>query len=262
MIKNKVKEKIRQGELAIGTYVSLTDPAVVEIIGLAGYDAAFIDMEHTAFDLSLVEQMVRACDLMGITSLVRVPDNNPKTILRVLESGAQGIQIPHIGGKEDAVSAVKAVRYAPLGERGMGGATRAARYGSITMVEHIATSNEEILLIVMVEDIAVVEQIEEIAAIDGIDLIAVGPTDLAQSLGLETTDPRYRQVIESISEKIRKVGKAKMAFPLNLSAFPLDATELKRLGVAYANCGPADVSRLLDSYRLQVREVRDQLRVI
>jgi len=159
MIKNRVKEKIRQDELAIGTYVSLTDPAVAEIIGLAGYDAAFIDMEHTAFDIPLVEQMIRACDLVGIVSLVRVPDNNPKMILRVLESGAQGIQVPHISGREDAESAVKAVRYAPLGERGMGGATRATRYGVIPMNEHKATSNEEILLIVMVEDTNILQRI-------------------------------------------------------------------------------------------------------
>lgn len=261
MIKNRVKEKIRQGELAIGTYVSLADPAVAEIIGLAGYDAAFIDMEHTAFDIPLVEQMIRACDLVGIVSLVRVPDNNPKTILRILESGAQGIQVPHIAGREDAEAAVKAVRYAPLGERGMGGATRAARYGAIPIDEHKATSNEEILLVIMVEDIVAIEQIEEIVSVNGVDLIAIGPTDLAQSLGVETDNTLYKQTIEDISQKIRKIGKVRMAFPLNLPAYPLGVSELKRLGVAYANCGPADISRLMESYRLQVQEVHNQLHV-
>ena len=80
MRENRVKAKIRQGKLALGTYVGLADPALVEIIGLAGFDAAFIDMEHTAFDLKTVQEMARACDLVGITSLVRVPDNNPKFI--------------------------------------------------------------------------------------------------------------------------------------------------------------------------------------
>lgn len=258
MKRNKVKEKIERGELAIGTYVSLADPAVAEIIGLAGYDAAFIDMEHTAFDLPLVEQMIRACDAVDTVSIVRVPDNNPKTILRVLESGAQGIQVPHIEGREDAEMVVKAVRYAPLGERGMGGATRATRYGAIPMDEHKTSSNEEILLIVMVEDMAVVKQIKEIASVEGVDLIAIGPTDLAQSLGVETSDPLYRQTVEEISETLKSVGKAKMAFPLNLPAYPLGVTELKQLGVAYANCGPADVSRLMDSYKKQVAEIRSQ----
>lgn len=259
MRKNRVKDKIIRGELAIGTYVSLADPAVVEIIGLAGYDAAFIDMEHTSIDLRLVEEMVRACDLVGITSIVRVPDNNPKTILRVLEVGAQGIQVPHIGGKDDALATVKAVRYAPLGEWGMGGPTRAARYGALPMKEHQETSNSEIILIVMVEDMEAVRQIEEIASVEGVDLISVGPTDLAQALGVsDTGDPLYQRTIEEISLGIKKVGKAKMAFPLNLPGYPVDVAELKRLGVAYANCGPADVLRLLSSYQQQVEEIRAQ----
>ena len=154
---NRIKEKISQGQLAIGTYVNLADPAVVEMIGIAGYDAAFIDMEHTAFDLETVQEMVRACDLTGICSLVRVPDNSPKTILRVLEMGAQGIQVPHIADRDDALAAVKAVRYAPLGDRGMGGPTRATRYGTVPMKEHIKNSNSDIVLVVMSSDKSDVE---------------------------------------------------------------------------------------------------------
>ena len=90
MHKNRIKEKIEEGKLAVGTYVHLADPAVVEIIGLAGFDAAFIDMEHAGFDLQTVQEMIRACELVGISSLVRVPDNNPKSILRVLDIGAAG----------------------------------------------------------------------------------------------------------------------------------------------------------------------------
>lgn len=238
----------------------MTDPAAVEIIGLAGFDAAFIDMEHSAFDLQLVQEMIRACDLVGITSIVRVPDNNPKTMLRVLEIGAQGIQVPHITGRDDALAVVKAVRYAPLGERGMGGATRARRYGTVPSNEHMATSNSEILAIVMVEDMAAIRELEDIASIEGLDLIAIGPTDLAQSLGIsDSKDARLKRTIEEIAGTIKKVGKAKMTFPLNNPTFPLGAAELQKLGVVYTNCNPDDVSRLLNSYRQQVKEIRAQL---
>ena len=260
MIKNRVKEKIRQGQLAFGTYVYLEDPAVIEIIGLAGFDSAFIDMEHSAFDLPLVERMVRACDLAGICSLVRVPDNNPKTILRVLETGAQGIQVPHITGVADALEAVKAVRYAPLGERGMGGPTRATRFGSVPMGEHISTSNSEVLLAVMVEDMEAMQQLEEIASLDGLDLIAIGPSDLSQALGIsDPADPKLKQVIEEVSRRLKKVGQARMTLPLGNASFPVTVAELKRLGVAYTNCNPADVSRLLSSYRQQMKDIRAQL---
>lgn len=259
MHKNKVKARIAQGELAIGTYVNLADPAIVEIIGLVGFDAAFIDMEHTAFDLHLVQEMIRACDLADICSLVRVPDNNPKTILRILEMGAQGIQVPHIANRDDALAAVKAVRYAPLGDRGMGGPTRAARYGTVSSPDHLTTSNLEIILAVMVEDVGAIEQIEQIAALDGIDLIAIGPSDLSQALGAPNKDdPRLRSTIEKIAVSIKQVNKAKMTFPLNAAAFPLDIAGLKRLGVAYTNCNPTDIERLVNSYRQQVREIRSQ----
>jgi len=257
---NKIKAKMRQGKLALGTSVSLADPAVVEIIGLAGFDAAFIDMEHTSIDLSMVEGMIRACDVTGIASLVRVPDNNPKGILRVLDAGAQGIQVPHIASVEDALAAVKAVRYAPLGERGMAGSSRAARYGAVPLKDHMATSNAEIVLAVMVEDKETIDQLAEIAAIPGVDLIAIGPNDLSAALGVtDPHDPLLKRTIDDMVATLRKVGKARMAFPLGIAAYPLSARELQSMGVAYANCNPYDARRLLLSYRQQVQEIQTEL---
>jgi 2-keto-3-deoxy-L-rhamnonate aldolase RhmA len=260
MRENKVRNKMKQGKLAIGTYVGIRDPAIVEIIGLAGFDAAFIDTEHTTFNLETVEDMVRACDQMGITSLVRVPDNSPKNILRVLESGAQGIQVPHIASVADAIEAVKAVRYAPLGDRGMAGSTRAARYGSVSMQEHTATSNADILLSVMVEDEGALKQLAAIASVPGVDLIAIGPNDLSAAMGItQPNDPRLKKVIEEIADTLKKTGKARMTLPLMNAAYPVGAPELQRLGVAYCNCGPSEVSRLIQSFKAQVREINKQL---
>ena len=126
MRQNRVKRIMREGGLAIVSHVGFADPAVIEIIAMAGFDGAFIDMEHTVFDLQLVGEMIRVADLTGITSIVRVPDNDAKLILRVLDMGAQGIQVPHIEGIEGARRAVNAVRYPPLGQRGGAGTTRAA----------------------------------------------------------------------------------------------------------------------------------------
>jgi 2-keto-3-deoxy-L-rhamnonate aldolase RhmA len=260
MRENRVKAKIRQGKQAFGTYVNIADPAVVEAIGLAGFDAAFIDMEHTTFDLGLVEAMIRACDVTGITSLVRVPDNNAKTILRVLEAGAQGIQVPHVASADDAVAAVKAVRYAPLGERGMAGTTRAAGYGTLPLHDHMATSNAEILLSIMVEDRQALDQLEAIAALPGVDLIAIGPYDLAAALGItDPKDPRLKTAIEAISARLLKVGKAKMAFPLGIAVYPLTASQLRAMGVAYSNCAPTDLGRLVQSFSQQLKEIHIDL---
>jgi len=52
MKENRVKRILSEGGLALGTHVGgIADPQIVEIIGLAGFDAAFIDMEHTSYDL-------------------------------------------------------------------------------------------------------------------------------------------------------------------------------------------------------------------
>ena len=260
MRENTIRAKMRQGKLALGAYVGLADPAVVEVIGLAGFDAAFIDMEHSAFDLGLIEAMIRACDVTGITSLVRVPENNSKTILRLLDAGAQGIQVPHIAGVEDAMAAVKAVRYAPQGDRGMAGSTRAARYGAVSLREHMANSNAEILLAVMVEDKPALDQLADIAAIPGIDLVAIGPHDLSAALGIsDPRDPLLKKTIEDIAATLKKVGRAKMAFPLGIPAYPLKASQLQALGVAYANCYPGDLRRLMLAYEEQLKEIRAEL---
>jgi 2-keto-3-deoxy-L-rhamnonate aldolase RhmA len=106
---------MREGGLAIVSHVGFADPAVIEIIAMAGFDGAFIDMEHTVFDLELVGEMIRVAEMSGITPIVRVPDNDAKLILRLLDAGAQGIQVPHIEGLEGAKRAVNAVCYPPAG---------------------------------------------------------------------------------------------------------------------------------------------------
>ena len=176
MKENRVKRILSEGGLALGTHVGgIADPQIVEIIGLAGFDAAFIDMEHTSYDLHDVQLAVMAAERVGITPIVRTPGFDPAFILRLLDMGVQGIQVPHVSSAETAREAVKAVRYPPLGERGMAAGSRAADYGRIPLVEHMAQSNREILLACMIEDMAAVERIDEIAAVEGVDLLAVGP---------------------------------------------------------------------------------------
>ena len=256
MRENRVRKVMREGKLALGTYVSLADPQIVEIIGLAGFDAAAIDMEHTEFDLRLVGEMIRAADLAGVTSMVRVPDNDAKLILRLLDMGAEGIVIPHVDGLSGARDAVAAVRYPPQGERGGAGSTRAARFGAVPWEEHVRQSNKEIVLSVMAEDDRAINELEQIAALDGVDLIALGPTDLSQSLGVtDPADPRLRAKVDEIAERVRQIGKAKLAIPMNHPSLPLTVQDLLDLGVGYTNVAPAPPTILVDSMRSRVQSI-------
>ena len=256
MRQNRVKKIMAEGKLAVGTYVALADPQIVEIIGLAGYDAAFIDMEHTGFDLPLVGEMIRAADQVGVTSVVRVPDNDAKLILRLLDLGAEGIIIPHVDGIEGAKQAVDAVRYPPLGHRGAAGGTRAARYGTVPWEEHIRQSNQEVLLSVMAEDAKGIDDIERIAALDGIDLVAIGPTDFSEYMGIrDPSDPRLRAKLKELADQVKKVGKAKLAVSMNHPSMPLTATELLELGVGYSHVAPPPTSILLTAMRQSVQNI-------
>ena len=257
---NRVKQRIRDGEIAWGGYVNLADPAVVEIIGLAGFDSAFIDMEHATFDVRTVLEMVRAADLAGITSLVRVPDTDPKFILRILEAGAQGIQVPGVQTRKQAEIAVNAVKYPPRGRRGAAGATRSARFGTVSWNDHVETSNRETLLCCMIEDERGVENLEEIASLDGVDLISVGPADLSQSLGItQPDDPKLRAAVDDISSRLKKIGNAKLSLPYGNAWLPLSVADLKRLGVGYSNVEPSDARAILLYHKNTLNKIHAEI---
>src|SRR5215471_4578346 len=259
MQQNRVKKILREGGLALGTHAGgIADPQIVELIGLAGFDAAFIDMEHTTYDLHDVQLAVMAAERVGITPIVRTPGFDPAFILRLLDMGVQGVQVPHVSSAKTARAAVNAVRYPPLGERGMAAGSRAADYGRIPLVEHMAQSNREILLACMIEDMEAVERIDEIAAVEGVDLLAVGPSDLSRSLGVsgQPDHPRLVAAIDRVCAAAGKSAGARLALPLNHAAFPRNAAELKALGTGYTNCAPAPEARLLASMRDQAVEAR------
>lgn len=262
MQSNRVKKILREGGLALGTYTGgIADPQIVEIIGHAGFDAAFIDMEHTSFDLRDVQLMVMAAERVGITPIVRTPGFDPAFVLRLLDMGVQGIQLPHISNARAAAEAVKAVRYPPLGERGMAGASRASDYGKIPLREHMERSNREITLAVMIEDLPAVADIDAIASVEGIDLVAVGPSDMSRALGVSGTPdhPKLVETVHRVADAVRKGGVARLALPMNHGALPRNAAQLRELGVGYANCAPSPEVRILTSMLAQVAEARAQL---
>jgi len=259
---NRVKKILREGGLALGTYVGgIADPQIVEIIGHAGYDAAFIDMEHTSFDLRDVQVMVMAAERMGIAPIVRTPGFDPAFILRLLDMGVQGLQLPHVNSAAQAREAVRAVRYAPLGERGMMAGSRAADYGKVPSAEHMAASNREITLAIMIEELSALDEIEEIASTEGIDLVVVGPADMSRALGVpgQTDHPRLVETINRVAEVVKASGVTRLALPMNNAVFPRNAAQLRALGVGYANCAPTPEARLLKALQAQADEARKLL---
>ena len=259
MRENRMKRMLAEGQAVFGAWATLADPAIVEIIGYSGYDFALIDQEHTTNDFRVVESMVRAADAVGVSTLLRVQANDEKVILRVLETGAQGILVPHIRTAEDARLAVNAVKYAPVGDRGVTNISRAAGYGSVPYAQHLEQSNRELICMLLLEDREAVDNIESIVEVPGVDAIFVGPGDLARSLGVQAAknDPTVGRAIDRIFEVVRGTQVALCIPPLHFVYYRTVAEWL----AAGARIFPhsIDVSVLLQGFREELAAVKADL---
>jgi 4-hydroxy-2-oxoheptanedioate aldolase len=112
---NRVKELLKQGKVAVGLESFSTQSAFVEIMGWVGFDFCFIDTEHCPADIGATLNPVRACELTGMTPIVRVYENNPALICKALDNGAQGVIVPHVNTVAEAEAVVRSVKYAPQG---------------------------------------------------------------------------------------------------------------------------------------------------
>jgi 4-hydroxy-2-oxoheptanedioate aldolase len=184
MRENLTKRALREGQAVFGCFVRYPDPTLVDIVSLFGWDFLIFDGEHGTLEPRECENLVRAAELHDVTAIVRVPVNQPHVILRLMDTGAQGCQVPWVQDAADAERAVQSVKYGPRGTRGLAG-VRAAEYGQRgSLGEYVRTANDETLVIVHVETAHAVERVDEIAATDGVDVVFLGPTDLSHSLGV------------------------------------------------------------------------------
>lgn len=177
-----LKEKLKNRKVTIGSWVTLAHPSIAEIMAQSNFDWLTIDMEHSAITLSETQHLIQTIENSGVTALVRVGENNPNLIKRVMDAGAHGVIVPMINSKEDAIRAVKSVKYPPLGTRGVGLA-RAQGYG-FKFEEYSLWLKEESIVIAIIEHIDSVKNLESILSVKGIDAFIVGPYDLSASLGI------------------------------------------------------------------------------
>jgi len=258
-MKNRLRTLLTASRPACGAFVTLRDPAVLEIVALAGFDFAMIDLEHTSISLESLEDLLRAAQAHDLGVLVRVPDVDPKFILRVLDIGTEGILIPHVRGVETVQTAVSAVRYPPIGHRGFYGAARAADYsahGLGTNRELAQELNKSVVLGILLEDQEAIAEADTIVATPGIDFVIVGPADLSASLGLLDTKkhPSIGAAIERVRDAARRSGVA-LCLPVEHATYPLTAAEATKMGAQLMLAG-LDRGLLLGGFR----SVRERLR--
>jgi 4-hydroxy-2-oxoheptanedioate aldolase len=220
-----LRSRLRAGESAAGCFVMVPSPAIVEMVGYAGFDFVVLDREHGAATTEMIEHQIRAADAAGISAIVRVPTGAPFEILHALDAGASGILVPHVQTGEGAEAIARAVHYPPFGVRGMATTTRAGRHGMVDMAEHLRRAADETLLMLQIEDAPALDHVRDIAAVEGVGAIFIGPADLAVSLGHpgRTDHPEVVAAFDRIVEDVRAVGK------VALSSFARSAEEAARL---------------------------------
>jgi 4-hydroxy-2-oxoheptanedioate aldolase len=209
MRENLTKRLLREGKPAFGCFVRYPDPTLVEVVAHFGWDFLIFDGEHGSLEPRECENMVRSAELLDVTPIVRVPVNQPHVILRLMDTGAQGAQVPWVQDAADAERAVQSVKYGPRGTRGLAG-VRAADYGERgALGDYVAKANEETLVSVHVESAYAVDRADEIAATDGVDVVFLGPTDLSHSLGVpgQTGHPLVVEHLERAATAILSAGK-------------------------------------------------------
>jgi 2-keto-3-deoxy-L-rhamnonate aldolase RhmA len=182
MLASGIKERLRRGEVSIGSWQSMAHESIAEILATAGYDWVVIETEHTAIDVSQVLRLIIALEGRGTVPLVRLAWNDPIQAKAVLDSGAAGVLVPMVNTRADAELAVRSVKYPPLGLRGVGLA-RAQGYGQ-TFADYVHRANDDTLLIVQIEHVEAVRNIDAILSVPGIDGTFIGPYDLSTSMSV------------------------------------------------------------------------------
>jgi 4-hydroxy-2-oxoheptanedioate aldolase len=159
-------------------------PQVVEMVGRLGFDWVLLDCEHGSLSPESVEVMAIAAEASGVTPIARPWTNSPEAILRLMDRGVLGVQVPHVNTAADARRAVEAVKFHPLGTRGLAAGTRPANYGfGLAMHEHVSQANRETLVCVQLEEEAALGNLDAILRVEGVDVFFIGPSDLSQSMG-------------------------------------------------------------------------------
>lgn len=176
-----LKENLKKGHVTFGTWITLAHPGIAEILCKCSFDWLVIDMEHSAIGISEAQQIIQVISLSGKVPLIRLSDQNPTLIKRVMDAGAAGVLVPNVRTVSEAKTVIAAVKYPPYGNRGVGLA-RAQGYG-LDFETYKEWVNKGSIVILQIEHYEGVKNLKEILKLEGIDGIIIGPYDLSGSIG-------------------------------------------------------------------------------
>lgn len=238
-----IKERLKAGKTAIGTWCLLPSDAVVNVLAKAGLDFVLIDREHGPIDSELAARMTFAAQADGCEPIIRVSENSEADILHALDIGSSGIIVPHVESVSDRRRAISAMKYPPIGKRGYTPYARAGGYRR--QADHTASENNRLMSGIILEGRNGIRNVDSISDDENLDLVYFGAYDLSVTLGIpgQVGDPRVMKLMEKTVKIVRKRGKA-------IGALFHNAEEMRRfasLGIQFL-CYKVDANVLFESF--------------
>lgn len=204
---NPVRALLRAGKPAIGVTLSVNHVETAAQAAALGFDFLWIEMEHSPFSLETLRSVVLATRGLRAVPFARVPVNALWTAKRVLDAGVLGVMFPFTSTPDLARQAVAACRYPPLGRRGSGAGLATFRWPAPQGYYDFADQN--VVTVAVIEEESALAHLDEIASTPGLDVLFVGPSDLAFSMGLrgDMQHPRVQAAMGRVLEAARAHGK-------------------------------------------------------
>jgi 2-keto-3-deoxy-L-rhamnonate aldolase RhmA len=206
---NNIVTRVNAGQRAYGFTLTFPSTAMVELMGLAGFDYVSFDAEHGPFSVESLDDLCRVAEGSGLTPTARVPNIERSTVLQFLDRGILGITGPHVTTRAKAQQLADACRYTPLGKRSYGSG-RGASFGVLdSFTEYMEHRNSQLVVMAQLEDAEVLDDLDGILSVDGIDYYSSGPQDIAQSMGLpgQPNHPRVKKFEATVRDTVHAAGK-------------------------------------------------------
>lgn len=238
-LKNHLKQRLYSGETCFGTWVTIGNPDIVDILKHLSFDWFVFDTEHSYLSIETVKTMMQALGSDGPSPIVRIGQVDQLLVKRALDIGSEGLLVPLVNSAADAERVVKYSMYPPAGVRGAGPG-RASQFG-MNMPDYLRSANQEILLCVQIETTDALANVDEIMGTKGIDVGFVGPTDLTISLGLldDRANPKVMEAMQRAIKACNDHGK----IPGTLAVSVEEARKFLKMGFRFV--GLASDSRFL-----------------
>jgi len=261
MITADFQHKNKEG-VAFGISTRFDDPGIIELIGQI-WDFVWIDMQHGTVGPERLREIIRACDVVKTTSIVRLAGHNPDTLASVLDMDAGGVMVPQVETVEQASELVRAAKFPPLGNRSWGGRRIIDRRGR----EYHKTANKKQLLIVQIESPGALKNAEQIARLEGVNGLMLGPDDIKLRMGIDMKSgldcPELLEAAKQVGAICKKYGKIGFAIARSEKHIRfLSQNDFSMIDVgadaSFLAAGAFEAKELVDNLRRSVKDTSEQ----